>query len=429
MTQQKRSTRFLQQRRFLMILPLLVVPFITCLFWILGGGSPVKEKRGKRSNGINMELPEASLETNSALNKLSYYRLARRDSNRRKKQMKRDPNYQKNRSPEQISKPETGKRVPSSAENKSTEIAKRNEDDNPRIASLYQKLDALDAVLEHPAAPPAPPDQAVKSTVNREKEAAVSSADIDKLEQMMQKMNQPGGNDPEMQQLNSMLEKIIHIQHPEQMAQKLKAASREKRGQVLAVTAGKEKVAVSSFGGDSLRDRDMQSASGENGFYALTKQRFTDQQPNTIWAVVHKTQRLVSGATVKLRLLDDCYINGVRIPKGHFVFGTASLSEERLQVEIQNIRYERSLFPVSLSVYDLDGMKGIYVPGAITRKAAKQAAGNATQSIGLTTFDPSLGARAAGAGIEAAKKLINKKVKRISVTIKAGYKVLLKNEK
>ncbi len=77
----------------------------------------------------------------------------------------------------------------------------------------------------------------------------------------------------------------------------------------------------------------------------------------------------------------------------------------------------------------MDGMDGIYIPGAIARDVAKQSADRAVQNIGLTSLNPSIGVQAASAGIEAAKTLFNKKVKLIRVTVKAGYHVLLRDEK
>jgi conjugative transposon TraM protein len=144
--------------------------------------------------------------------------------------------------------------------------------------------------------------------------------------------------------------------------------------------------------------------------------------------VIHETQTVVNGSTVKLRLVKDIFINGVLIPKDNFLFGTASLNGERLNIKISSIRFHNSLFPVELSVYDMDGISGIYIPGAITRDVAKQSADRATQGLGLTTLDPSIGAQAANAGIEAARSLVSKKVKLIKVTLKAAYQVLLKDE-
>ncbi len=104
---------------------------------------------------------------------------------------------------------------------------------------------------------------------------------------------------------------------------------------------------------------------------------------------------------MKLRLVNDVYIDGVLIPKGTFVFGTASLNGERLVINIKSIRYKNSLYPVDLSVLDIDGMDGIYIPGAITRDVARQSADHAVQNIGLTNLNPSIGVQAASAGIEA----------------------------
>jgi uncharacterized protein YunC (DUF1805 family) len=84
---------------------------------------------------------------------------------------------------------------------------------------------------------------------------------------------------------------------------------------------------------------------------------------------------------------------------------------------------------VDLSVFDMDGMSGIHIPGAITRDAAKQSGQQAIQSVGVTSFDQSIGAQAASAGIELGRNLLSKKVKLIKVTVKAGYQVLLRDEK
>jgi hypothetical protein len=83
---------------------------------------------------------------------------------------------------------------------------------------------------------------------------------------------------------------------------------------------------------------------------------------------------------------------------------------------------------VKLQIFDLDGLAGIYVPGAVTRDVAKQSADNSLQNMQLTTLDPSLAAQATAAGITTVKNLLSKKVKMIKVSVKKGYKVLVKNQ-
>ena len=100
---------------------------------------------------------------------------------------------------------------------------------------------------------------------------------------------------------------------------------------------------------------------------------------------------------------------------------------ERLEAEINSIRYKNQLFPVKLELYDMDGLPGIYIPGSISRDVAKNSADNSLQLMELTTLDPSLKAQAAAAGINTVKSLMSRKVKQVKVIIKEGYKVLLKD--
>jgi conjugative transposon TraM protein len=250
----------------------------------------------------------------------------------------------------------------------------------------------------------------------------VNSSDVDRLEQMMNMVNQSTDEDPELKQLNRMLDKILEVQYPKRVHEKLKQTSEAARGQVFAVSFKKDN-SITHLDTEHLTDGAV------NGFYSLIGTTAIEDSHNAIQAVIHETQTIVDGSTVKLRLLNDVFINGVHIPKDNFLYGIASLRGERLSIKINSVRYNNSLFPVELSVYDMDGLNGIYIPGAITRDVAKQSTDRSMQTIGLTSLDPSWQAQAAGAGIEAAKTLVSRKVKLIKVTVKAGYQVLLRDEK
>jgi conjugative transposon TraM protein len=163
-------------------------------------------------------------------------------------------------------------------------------------------------------------------------------------------------------------------------------------------------------------------------FYGIDEDSNLPEEENAVEAVVHANQTLVNGAVIKLRLSTDIYISGTLIPKGNFVYGITSLNDERLEIEINSIRIGNSLFPVKLEVYDMDGLPGIHIPGAITRDVAKQSADNSLQLMELTSVDPSLKAQAAAAGISTVKSLLSRKVKQVKVLVKAEYKVLLKSK-
>lgn len=134
---------------------------------------------------------------------------------------------------------------------------------------------------------------------------------------------------------------------------------------------------------------------------------------NAIAATIHQTQTLTAGSTVKLRLRNDIYLNGILIPKGNFVFGLASVEHERLLIDVPCIRYKNHLLPVSLKVYDMDDLVGIYVPGSISKDAVKSSADQSLQSIKMMVLDPSLKAQAASAGVQTVKGLLSKRSNRL----------------
>jgi conjugative transposon TraM protein len=227
-----------------------------------------------------------------------------------------------------------------------------------------------------------------------------------------------------MKQLTQMLQQINDLQNPGNANARVRNQSMKNRGRVYAVTSAGE-----SDDDDGQSDKMQVSyASNNSGKSKVRRSANTAETAgNTIQAVVHEDQTLVSGAVIKLRLLDGIYINGKQIPRGSFVYGTCALNNERLDIKIASIRYLNNILPVALTVYDLDGMQGLYVPGSIGRDAAKNGVGDAVQSMQIMSMDQSVGAQAASAGVEAAKGLFNRKVKQIKVKVKAGYEVLLKD--
>jgi len=436
MEQKTHSQKFLRQRKFFMILPFLVLPFITLLFWALGGGT-VSNANAQTQQGFNMQLPGANLKDDKPLDKLSYYEKAASDSLKLQQLMENDPYYMQsaNTDTPSLAVMDTsimGMKYDNNIRSKrSSTITHNSTYTDPNETKVYQKLAQLDAALNTASVSKINYEENI-SNRNSFNNTSVNSGDIDRLEQMMQTMNQKDGGDPEMQQLNGMLEKILDIQHPDRIREKIKQTSETKKGQVFAVDVNDENYIslLASKGGKNRRDNTIQNSSTpSNNFYSLDDTASVKEIQNSIQAVIHETQTLVNGSTVKLRLVNDVYINGTLITKDKFVFGIADLNGERLGIKINSIHYRNSLFPVELSVFDLDGLDGIYIPGAITRDVAKQSADRAAQQIDITTINPSIGAQAASVGIEAAKTLFSKKVKLVKVTVKAGYQVLLRDEK
>jgi conjugative transposon TraM protein len=430
MEKQVKSSKEIRQRKFLLVLPLLSLPFMTMIFWALGGGKVEKiAAQAAVKKGFNISLPDANLKDDKQMDKMSYYNQAQLDSIKFLELVKNDPNY-KNiglaETEEHLLGQEDTFQLPANSKGLNTSLYGSHGHNDPNADKIYRKLAELDKEMNKPMPTATENNEydAYQHTPGRDNNnATVNSSDIDRLEQMMNMMSQPTGDDPEMKQLNGMLDKILDVQYPERVQEKLRQTSEANKRQVFAVSSTKNDNSI------TLLDNDQVAGSSTNGFYSLTGTTAIADSQNTIQAVIHETQTLVDGSTVKLRLVNDLFYNGVRIAKDNFLLRTASLKGERLNVKINSIRYNNSIFPVELSVYDMDGLNGIYIPGAITRDVAKQSADRSMQTLGLTTLDPSWQAQAAGAGIEAAKTLFSRKVKLIKVQVKAGYKVLLRNDR
>lgn len=218
------------------------------------------------------------------------------------------------------------------------------------------------------------------SPVSRARDVGMKS-EVDRLEMLMRSMQQGKGEDAEMAQLNQLMQGILDVQHPERVMA---------RGQ-------------------------------------LDASLYPDSAFRAIPAVIEGNQKVAQGAVVKLRLVDTVRLKGLLVPAGQLLFGACNITNQRLLLTIKNIRLGTSIIPVDLSVFSLDGLPGINAPDAELSRAAGDGTVGAMGGMSVVGFDGSIGMQAASAGIDAARGLIGRKVKRIKVKLKGGQKVLLRN--
>ena len=363
-----------RRRKMLLVMPLLILPFLTMGFWALGGGKShtVQTALIDTGQGINARLPAAQFSNENPVDKLRYYEMADADSGKIKRQAKNDAWLQLSNQEDTASLPET---------------------------RIQQKLQQLGAALETPPVQAASPVQLPAPAINN------NHPDTDRLEQMLQSLHEKDtSTDPEMQQINTLLDKIMAIQHPENTWSQQFQDSLPKS--IIPLTVNHR---------DTI----------EQGFYSVENNDSLLDQHGAIAAMIPDSRVLTDGTILKMRLLMDVTINGLLVPAATDIYGTSSLQGERLLVRVNSIRSGNTLLPVSLSVYDMDGIEGIYAPGALSRDVVKQSTGNNLTAI--SSLDPSIGMQAASAGIETARQILDKKIKRVSISVKAGYQILLKD--
>ena len=116
------------------------------------------------------------------------------------------------------------------------------------------------------------------------------------------------------------------------------------------------------------------------------------------------------------------------------VVGTGKIQGERLDIEITSLEYDGTIIPVELAVYDTDGQPGIFIPNSMEMNAVREVAANMGGSLGSSiNISTNAGAQLAsdlGKGlIQGTSQYIAKKMRTVKVHLKAGYRVMLYQEK
>jgi hypothetical protein len=352
-----KSEQYLRKRKFLLMLPVLMLPFLAMVFWALGGGKGAPGEAKPVTGGINTSLPGASFKGDKPKDKLALYELSRRDSVAEK--VKTSPLFNGMAL-------DTAKVLGAKALAGSSSVDANEAKINEKLAEIRKAVRA--------------PEKEKGPVLAARSSEDDSDPETDKLKALMQEMqNNKAAPDPELKQLEGMMDKILLIQHPERADSSVK-----KPGVVVP---------------DSLY--------------------------KAIRAVIPDKQKVVQGASVKLELVDSVKVHGIYLPKGQLLFGLCQVTNQRLFLHITHVRLGTLIVPVDLTVYDLDGMEGIRASDAVTQDAMRSGSDNAIQSLRFMSMDPGLASQAAGAGVEAAKTLFSKKVRRVKVKLKAGYPVLI----
>lgn len=332
-----------RKRKFYLLLPLFLLPFIALGFYALGGGrSPEKPSQGL----VNTALPDAKFNRKDSLSRLDLYQRSDRDS--------------------------------SQASSGLAEIAARmglgESTANDKASAVEERMAELQKEIRKAQEEPQP-----AARPNRSSTSPSMKADLDRLEALMQAMQQPKDEDPELAQLNQLTSSIKDIMQPERMT--------------------------------SVR---RTSGASQNPFKAFK-------------AEIDGKQKVSAGASVRLRLLDTLVIRDKTLLPGQLLFGTCRLANHRLLLDIESIRDGEILLPADLTVYSLDGMPGIDAPEAELAGAAGYGADNAMRGIGIGSLDQTMATQVAAAGIEATKSLLSKKVRSIKVRLKDNYPILLRD--
>ena len=170
----------------------------------------------------------------------------------------------------------------------------------------------------------------------------------------------------------------------------------------------------------------------ENG-KRTRRQQASMPSSNTLFkACIHGDQTVVTGSTVRMRMLEDAVVCGMKIPANTLFYGVATLGANRLEVEVNNLKVGNTISPVSFVIFDNDAMEGLNLPNNMKAQATKRMQQGLVQnidmplaSIGTMTSEIT---SAVNATTQIAKQILNMKLSQVKVHLKSNYQMYIQEE-
>ena len=387
---------YLKRNKPLLFLPLVLIPFIVLIFYILGGGTKKEkeeeqQKQQQAVKGANYTLPDADKSV-AIYDKMDNYSS--------KKEVTTSHDYN----------------IAGEADSLATEESPEEEIlSEERLLSgkrnLY-KSDPVPAIEQEPSVDLLAHIRQKEQTVREDLENSQSKSGNSHLEQQSDAVKETTGKKASPELPVTGIEELDNV-----FRQNSKLA---KQNDSLSIRLKESTVKNEKLEAEK-NNRSTLEKIGTSGF------KPKDMAVPVIEAEVYETTTVLTGNRVKLRLLEEAWLNGVKIPANTFLYGTCEVSNERLQIEVQQIPIGEKFVPVAITVCDLDGLPGLYVPDNASRKVAKEVGSSAnTSSMFGVSNNPLtyMGMQAADRTAQSLLKMIRIK----KVTVKKNTLVYLINK-
>lgn len=161
-----------------------------------------------------------------------------------------------------------------------------------------------------------------------------------------------------------------------------------------------------------------------------------EKEPTLIKAIIDENVKAVDGSRVRLRLLDDVEIGEIVVKKGAYLYATMSgFSSQRVKGTVKSVLVDDEIVKINLSLYDTDGMEGLYVPSSQFRETTKDvASGAVTGNVDMNTTNTGSsfsqwGMQTMQNAYQKTSNAIGKAIKKNKVKLKYGTFVYLINSK
>lgn len=391
---------YLKKNKALLILPLVLLPFVVLIFYILGGGEKAGYDKtpGIYANleGANYFLPEAekSIEIFEKMEAYQSPNLSNEINNEYSLSERKD-----------------------TLGNKESDLIDLQADSLKALLINQSKAEVSDKLLAH-----------IKQKEGLMQEDLNEDKDV-KPAIVKKNLNAPNKN-------KTQLERTVNKSKPEENL--IKRIIDQQAGMEELEQVFDENMSLNKEN-DSLKFYLQKTQEKLKNLNRKKEQRFSLEKKSSsgfdkkkasnslIQAEVYETTTVLNGNRIKMRLLDDVWIDGKKAKKNTFFYGICKINKERLNIQLSLFPLEEHFLPVDIQIHDLDGLPGLYIPDNVARRVSKEIGSRTnTSALWSTATDP-----LTGIGINTADRTAQALIKRVrlkKITIKKNTRVYLINQ-
>ncbi|WP_319589364.1 conjugative transposon protein TraM [uncultured Draconibacterium sp.] len=147
-----------------------------------------------------------------------------------------------------------------------------------------------------------------------------------------------------------------------------------------------------------------------------------------IKAIIDEDITGYAGSRIRIRLLEDITVSDQLIEKGTCLYALINgFSAQRVSLNISTIMLNGNIYQINLDVYDIDGLKGLYVPESAFRDFTKDLGTQTLQGVNVSTGDGANDLLMSGVGsmFQSTSQAIAKAIRKNKAKIKNSTHIFL----
>ena len=120
-----------------------------------------------------------------------------------------------------------------------------------------------------------------------------------------------------------------------------------------------------------------------SGFYNARSTR-GNANSEFISGKIHESIKIRNNTVVPIRLTENSTISGNTFPRNTIIYGVANISNDRIDINVESVKYGGRVYPVDMVIYDQgDAMQGIAIRNTSTQEKAEDVKNRAGGGVNL----------------------------------------------